>query len=373
MATMDDTIYTTDDIFYVNQTYSSPIVSAVSKIATNQTLTTNLQFFLNASSAASNQTWGGIKRADIYTYGSVTSSDILQWLKIFTSGSAPEGVDTYPNSRLVIDELYTSWLTQGIGYYGDTTAQPLFLPAVEKEFDVEVGEIINWVYNNNSFSFYGFDTGPNLYYGTCRNAYFQGKDNKFYKIHACRWTGDDSLKSVYLRVDGSHILKSNGIDAYTDEVFDNLIIGSTSFSSTNIGSKSFIENGYIGYYWEDISTNPFGSTGSTTICKMSAVSSGPYGAEFYNSNGKITLSIVDRVSRFVSTGVTPSVAPTSSYFQAVAGMENNDTWQVFANISGLAGGITGLSYTLQKSTGGFTITNNDTNNSHQYEFWVLKT
>lgn len=370
MATMDDTIYTTDDIFYVNQTYSSPIVSAVSKIATNQTLTTNLQFFLNASSAASNQTWGGIKRADIYTYGSVTSSDILQWLKIFTSGSAPEGVDTYPNSRLVIDELYTSWLTQGIGYYGDTTAQPLFLPAVEKEFDVEVGEITNWSYNNNSF--YGFDTGPNLYYGTCRNAYFQGKDYEFYRIHACRWTGNDSLRSVYLRVDGSHILKSNGIDAYTDEVFDNLIIGSTSFSSTNIGSKSFIENGYIGYYWEDISTNPFGSTGSTTICKMSAVSSGPYGAEFKSPGGKITLSIVDRINRFAASGTTSAVGPSSSIFISVSGMLNNDSWIPFVSISGGGGSLAALSYDVVKQTGGFSIINNDTNNSHSYDYLVIR-
>lgn len=239
---------------------------------------------------------------------------------------------------------------------------------ITKNFLVETGSIINWPYNSQSY--YGFDTGPNLIYGTCRNAYFEGKDGNFYRIHACRWTGNDTNRSVYLRLDASHITSGSSYTSYNDEVFDSLIIGSTTLPSSSVNTFSFTGTGYVGFYWSNITTNPF--SGNTT-CSMEGVLTGPYGAEFSNSNGYITLSIVDRANRFVVASTSGSVPASGSLFVTVAGMQNNDSWNVFANISGTTGSISALSFSIAKGTGGFTINNNDSNSAHTYDYWVMRT
>jgi len=126
---------TTNGQYYINPAYAGTIAVSVLKIATNNTLSSNLDLFMNVDSAASNDVWGGIKRADIINYGAVTSGDSLEWQKAIVSGATPASSSSPYNASLVADELYASWVAQGIGYYGDTSGEPLFL---ENKYGFEV-------------------------------------------------------------------------------------------------------------------------------------------------------------------------------------------------------------------------------------------
>jgi len=232
---------------------------------------------------------------------------------------------------------------------------------------MSTGIITNWAYNSESY--YGFDTGPNLIYGECRSAYFTGKNNKSYKLHACRWGTDNR---VYVRFDNSSILSTHSYTSYTTALFDSISIGSTTFNASAV-SAGFTVNGGVGLYW-NTSTNPVGTTaGTTKNITLTNVGEGPYGAEFSNSSGRITLSLIDRVERFVVANTTPLLAANGgSIFVPVSGMTNNDSWNVYAGVNGNPGSVNSSFFTVTKSTGGFTITNTYSS-STAYDYWVLRT
>ena len=240
-----------------------------------------------------------------------------------------------------------------------------------RTIQMSTGIITNWAYNSESY--YGFDTGPNLIYGECRSAYFTGKNNKSYKLHACRWGTDNR---VYVRFDNSSILSTHSYTSYTTALFDSISIGSTTFNASAV-SAGFTLNGGVGLYW-NTSTNPVGTTaGTLRNVTFTNVGEGPYGAEFRNSSGKLILSLVDRVERFVKTGTTPPIPPYGgSTFVSVSGMQNNDSWNVYAGVNGPPESLTRNPFSVTKSTGGFTITNLQTGSylpDTAYDYWVLRT
>jgi hypothetical protein len=237
-----------------------------------------------------------------------------------------------------------------------------------RTIQMSTGIITNWAYNSESY--YGFDTGPNLIYGECRSAYFTGKNNKSYKLHACRWGTDNR---VYVRFDNSSILSTDSYTSYTTALFDSISIGSTTFNASAV-SAGFTLNGGVGLYW-NTSTNPVGTTaGTLRNVTFTNVGEGPYGAEFRNSSGKLILSLVDRVERFVQTGLTPFLANNESHFEPVSGMENNDSWNVYAGVNGSPSSLNSDAFDITKSTGGFTITNDSGSpTAVAYDYWVLRT
>lgn len=126
---------TSDKNHYLNPDYASTVALSVLKIASGSTLTSNLDFFFNVDSSASNDVWGGIKRADIINLGAVTSGDALEWQKSIIDGITPSGADSPDRATLVMDELYPSWVSNGIGHYGDTSGSPLFL---DSDFGLQI-------------------------------------------------------------------------------------------------------------------------------------------------------------------------------------------------------------------------------------------
>jgi hypothetical protein len=127
--------YTADRQYYFNPAYANAFATAVLKIATGNTLTTNVDFFMNGTSALSNQVWGGIKRADIIDLGRVTAGDSLEILKNLLDSGEGDDPDSGPRAVLLVTELYSLWVANGIGYYGDSAGSPLFL---ESQFGLQI-------------------------------------------------------------------------------------------------------------------------------------------------------------------------------------------------------------------------------------------
>ena len=239
-----------------------------------------------------------------------------------------------------------------------------------KTYQIKAGGITNWSVNGDDYI--GFDTGPTLYFGECRNGYITGKDGNTYTVHATRWKDNDIYRVMYLRLDNPNISASDSYLSYTTSVFDSLTVGSITLNASQVNNRSFTVDGGVGLYWTGTYSNPF-TIGSTINATLNGVNSGPYGAEFSNSSGKITLSLIDRVERFVQSGITSSIAANSSGFTSVTGMQNNDSWNVFATLNGTPAAAGGLIFNILKSSGGFTIQNNDGSSAHTYQYWVLRT
>lgn len=121
---------TTNGAWLVPTAWGDKCAEAVLAVAVSNpsAVNTNLYNFYNTS-AASNQSWGGTVRGDIYTGAGtgVTSSDALEFLKV-SDGSSPTYVTSPPRIRLTTDELYEIWDAQAIGYFGDSAGDPMFIP-----------------------------------------------------------------------------------------------------------------------------------------------------------------------------------------------------------------------------------------------------
>lgn len=348
--------FTTNGYAYFNETYANTLAIVILRIRNNEAITSNLHGFFVVSSATSNQVWGGINRADIVTAGAsggaVTTADALEWAKAVIYSNVPTYATTNDRSPLVMDELYASWQSQGIGYYGDTTTEPLFKELiVNKTIPLIVGSRTGAV--NNTYTYIGFDNGPFAYYGQAYNTFFVGKDSKLYVLHACRWSAGDNR--VYIRLNADHILSSQSPSSYTTSVFDAIIINGTRFTASSISTSvppSFIDNGFVGLYWTGVSTNPFSSVGTSMDIVFEGVGAGPYGFEVFSSTGDLVLSPAKQKTNIIDKGSVVVYANTTSGVINVAGMTPTNTDTVALIIKQGANNIS-----FNRYNGNFTITN----------------
>lgn len=241
---------TTDGLHYINPSYYSTFGSAVLAIATGGTLTTNLQNFLNVDSAASNDVWGGVKRADIRNYGAVTSADALEWQRC-TLQSLNAGVSTSPaNVSLVMDELYSAWISNEIGYFGDSVSSPLFRQ--NKVIDtqtVTVGTVLS--------------TGSGYYASTSSGSISDGTSDAFNGdyIEGIYWYSN----SLYLVIDGLH----------ENAGWESIVINGLTFTRDG---ATYSQDGYEAYSHSDqitiwqmsAPTNPFPSVGSNATVTINS-------------------------------------------------------------------------------------------------------
>lgn len=177
-------------------------------------------------------------------------------------------------------------------------------------------------YSVTGYTYYGYDSGPNLFYGDIRSNVLVGTDGEEYIVHGIRWAAESPNSRVYLRLDNPTITSSQSYTVYKS-LFTSVKIGSVTLNSADIVS-GFTVDGGVGLYWNR-STNPFGSVGSTTTILFNGVSNGPYGLEIYNSSGVPVVTLTDRLVRYVSyhegslnAGQTTTIA--------VPGLTNDGTW-----------------------------------------------
>lgn len=222
-------------------------------------------------------------------------------------------------------------------------------------------------YDLTTYTYYGYDSGPNLYYGDVESSGILGNDNKEYTIHGVRWAAESPTSRVYLRLDNPTIQASDGYTAYSN-IFSSITIGSTTLLFANI-IGGFTVDGGVAFYWAR-STNPFGSVGSITQVTFSGVSGAPYGLEVYNSTGKLVISITSRLPRFVATGtVRVNAGQSTNVF--ISGLQNNDSWDVIVSTEPISSNGIVLASSAVYS-GYFTISNNDAYDS-DFTYWVLRT
>lgn len=157
------------------------------------------------------------------------------------------------------------------------------------------------------YTYYGYDSGPNLYYGDIGSNGIVGSDGKEYTIHGIRWAAESPNNRVYLRLDNPTITSSQSYTAYTS-LFTSIQIGSTTLSTTNIVS-GFTVNGGVAFYW-NVPSNPFGSVGGVTNVLFSGVNIGPYGIEIYSSSGVLVLGSYD-IAALYKASYTGSVSTNS--------------------------------------------------------------
>lgn len=184
---------------------------------------------------------------------------------------------------------------------------------------------------STGYTYYGYDSGPTLFYGDIGSSVFVGTDGKEYIVHATRWAAESPNNRAYLRLDNSTISASDGWQTYA-AVFGSITVGSTTLSSSAIVS-GFTVNGGVGFYWNVVS-NPFGSVGGITNLSLNGVFSGAYGLEIYNSSGTPVVTLTDRLVRYVSYHAGTLAAGQTTGI-VVPGLTNNGTWGV--NSEGTAG------------------------------------
>lgn len=186
-------------------------------------------------------------------------------------------------------------------------------------FPITVGE---FYFDLTGYTYYGYDSGPNAFYGDIGSSVFVGVDGKEYIVHATRWAAESPNNRVYLRLDNPTISASDGWQSYRN-VFTSYTVGSTTLSSSAI-VNGFTVDGGVGFYWNVVS-NPFGAVGGTTNISLNGVFSGAYGLEIYNSSGTPVVTITDRLVRYVSyhTGTLSGNQTTSI---SVPGVTNDGTW-----------------------------------------------
>ena len=148
------------------------------------------------------------------------------------------------------------------------------------------------------YTYYGYDSGPNLYYGAVEPSVIVGNDNKEYVVHGVRWAQESPTSRVYLRLDNPLINASDGYTAYSN-IFSSITIGATTLLFADI-IGGFTVDGGVAFYWAR-STNPFGSVGSETNVVFSGVREGPYGFAIYNSSGDLVLDVNDIAALYKSS------------------------------------------------------------------------
>jgi len=175
---------------------------------------------------------------------------------------------------------------------------------------------------STGYTYYGYDSGPTLFYGDIGSSVFVGVGGKEYIVHGTRWAAESPNNRVYLRLDNPTISASDSWQSYRD-VFTSYTVGSTTLSSSAIVS-GFTVDGGVGFYWNVVS-NPFGAVGGTTNISLNGVLSGAYGLEIYNSSGTLVVTLTDRLVRYVSYHFGSLTANQSTTID-VPGLTNDGTW-----------------------------------------------
>ena len=97
-----------------------------------------------------------------------------------------------------------------------------------------------------------------------------------------------------------------------------------------------------------------------------------YGLQVFNSSGTLVIDVSDRLPRYVSNGLTGSLAYNGFVDVTVTGMTNTDTWIVLAIMSSAISADDPTSgFTVAKGTGSFRLTNTYAANSSFY-WWVFR-
>ena len=97
-----------------------------------------------------------------------------------------------------------------------------------------------------------------------------------------------------------------------------------------------------------------------------------YGLQIFNSSGSLVVDISDRLPRYVSNGLTGSLAYNAYVDVSISGMTNTDTWVVLAIMSSAISADDPTSgFTIVKGSGSFRITNTYVDSSSFY-WWVFK-
>lgn len=179
-------------------------------------------------------------------------------------------------------------------------------------------------YSATGYTYYGYDSGPNLYYGSMGSSSFVGTNNKEYTVHGVRWAAESPNNRVYLRLDNSAISSSQSYTIYKS-LFTSIKIGSVTLNSADIVS-GFTVTGGVAFYW-NVSANPFGSVGSTTNLTFNGVEDGPFGIEIYGSDG--TKTVISPATRYIN-----AVGQLASFTLNPAGSAGDD-FLVPADMTGL--------------------------------------
>lgn len=188
-----------------------------------------------------------------------------------------------------------------------------------RDLEVTVG---SKYYSVTGYTYYGYDSGPNLYYGSIGSSVFTGLDGREYVLHAVRWAAESPNNRVYLRLDHPDIYYGEPTSNYIG-VFTSMTIGSTTVTKNNVASAQTLD-GAVLFYW-NVATNPFGSVGSNTSVTFNGAGDGPYGLEIYNSSGTPVVTITDRLVRYVSYHSGTLTASQTTTIN-VPGITNDGTW-----------------------------------------------
>lgn len=209
-----------------------------------------------------------------------------------------------------------------------------------RDLEVTVG---SKYYSATGYTYYGYDSGPNLFYGSIGSSVFTGLDGREYVLHAVRWAAESPNNRVYLRLDHPDIYYGEPTSNYIG-VFTSMTIGSTTVTKNNVATAQTLD-GAVLFYW-NVASNPFGSVGSKTAVKFNGIGDGPYGLEIYNSSGTPVVTITDRLVRYVSyhSGVLDAGQST---LISIPGLTNDGTWGInsegaqgtFVEITQYSGGI----------------------------------
>lgn len=97
-----------------------------------------------------------------------------------------------------------------------------------------------------------------------------------------------------------------------------------------------------------------------------------YGLQVFNSSGTLVIDVSDRLPRYVSNGLTGSLAYNGYVDVTITGMTNTDSWIVLAIMSSPVSADDPTSgFTVVKSAGSFRLTNTYVDSSSFY-WWVFK-
>lgn len=210
------------------------------------------------------------------------------------------------------------------------------------------------------YTYYGYDSGPSLYYGSIDPVGIVGADNKAYTVHGVRWAAESPNNRVYLRLDNPTITSSQSYTAYTS-LFTSIKIGSTTLSASNIVS-GFTVNGGVAFYW-NVPSNPFGSVGSVTSVLFSGVNSGLYGLQIFDSSGTKKVEISSALIAVAGID-SVTIAANSSIQVNIPELNNSGVWKVFLDGFPYSGSNPIYTAVINPSVayfnGYYTLTNNNT-------------
>lgn len=235
-----------------------------------------------------------------------------------------------------------------------------------RDLEVTVG---SKYYSATGYTYYGYDSGPNLFYGSIGSSVFTGLDGKEYVLHAVRWAAESPNNRVYLRLDHPDIYYGEPISNYIG-VFTSMTIGSTTVTKNNVASAQTLD-GAVLFYW-NVASNPFGSVGSKTSVTFNGAGDGPYGLEVYNSFGDAVVKIDDDLMAFATSDSIQVASGATTPLIPVTGMTNTPQWLVILTSGSTFFGQAVYGVYATKTTGGFTITNGSSNNPASVGYWVVR-